>query len=123
VVGAEHDAPGSGCAEHSRHCTRHRILGHGCRGRGWGDAGIEKRFPGTPRLGDTVIDHERVARKPGGDTFDVAAIYTVDEHGRFEERPVVWHPERLADLDDGELARHGGHLQALPAHRRLRRAE
>jgi hypothetical protein len=27
-------------------------------------------------VGDTVIDHERVARKPGGETFDVAAIYT-----------------------------------------------
>lgn len=28
-------------------------------------------------IGNTVIDHERVARTPGGDTFDVAAIYTV----------------------------------------------
>ena len=28
-------------------------------------------------LGNTVIDHERVARKPGGDTFDVVAIYTI----------------------------------------------
>jgi hypothetical protein len=28
-------------------------------------------------VGDTVVDHERVARKPGGDTFDVAAIYTI----------------------------------------------
>ncbi|HWA62860.1 MAG TPA: nuclear transport factor 2 family protein [Caulobacteraceae bacterium] len=27
-------------------------------------------------VGNTVIDHERVARTPGGDTFDVAAIYT-----------------------------------------------
>ena len=32
---------------------------------------------GRIALGDTVIDHERVARKPGGDTFDVAAIYTI----------------------------------------------
>jgi len=24
-----------------------------------------------------VIDHERVARKPGAETFDVAAIYTI----------------------------------------------
>ncbi|MGA0600719.1 nuclear transport factor 2 family protein [Caulobacter sp. KR2-114] len=28
-------------------------------------------------IGNTVIDHERVARTPGGDTFDVAAIYTI----------------------------------------------
>ena len=28
-------------------------------------------------VGDTVIDHERVARAPTGDTFDVAAIYTI----------------------------------------------
>ncbi|MDP3855567.1 nuclear transport factor 2 family protein [Phenylobacterium sp.] len=28
-------------------------------------------------VGNTVIDHERVARTPGGDTFDVAAIYTI----------------------------------------------
>lgn len=30
-------------------------------------------------VGNTVIDHERVARKPGGDTFEVAAIYTVSD--------------------------------------------
>jgi hypothetical protein len=28
-------------------------------------------------VGRTVIDHERVSRKPGGDTFEVAAIYTI----------------------------------------------
>lgn len=28
-------------------------------------------------LGTTVIDHERVERAPGGDRFDVAAIYTL----------------------------------------------
>ena len=28
-------------------------------------------------VGATVIDHERVSRTPGGDTFDVAAIYTI----------------------------------------------
>jgi hypothetical protein len=28
-------------------------------------------------LGDKVIDHERVTRSPGGDSFEVAAIYTV----------------------------------------------
>jgi hypothetical protein len=28
-------------------------------------------------VGDTVVDHERVARTPGGETFDVAAIYTI----------------------------------------------
>ncbi|MDP3659857.1 nuclear transport factor 2 family protein [Phenylobacterium sp.] len=27
-------------------------------------------------LGTSVIDHERVVRKPGGETFEVAAIYT-----------------------------------------------
>ena len=27
-------------------------------------------------LGNTVIDHERVIRKPGGDQFQVGAIYT-----------------------------------------------
>lgn len=27
-------------------------------------------------VGQTVIDHERVARRPGGETFEVAAIYT-----------------------------------------------
>jgi len=28
-------------------------------------------------VGNTVIDHERVSRTPGGDTFEVAAIYTI----------------------------------------------
>lgn len=28
-------------------------------------------------IGTTVIDHERVARAPGGQPFDVAAIYTI----------------------------------------------
>jgi len=28
-------------------------------------------------IGPTVIDHERVRRTPGGDSFDVAAIYTI----------------------------------------------
>jgi hypothetical protein len=27
-------------------------------------------------LGQTIIDHERVIRRPGGETFDVAAIYS-----------------------------------------------
>lgn len=30
-------------------------------------------------LGSTVIDHERVERSPGGEQFDVAAIYTVKD--------------------------------------------
>ena len=34
---------------------------------------------------------------------DVATIYTADDHGRFEDRPVVWHPGRLAGLDDRPL--------------------
>jgi signal transduction histidine kinase/amino acid transporter len=44
---------------------------------------------------------------------DVAAIYTVDEHGRFEDRPVVWHPERLAALDDGSLGLNEGNRRFL----------
>jgi hypothetical protein len=28
------------------------------------------------QIGDTVIDHERVARKPGGETFEVGCIYS-----------------------------------------------
>lgn len=28
-------------------------------------------------VGDTVIDHERVTRAPGGEEFEVAAIYTI----------------------------------------------
>jgi len=30
-------------------------------------------------VGNVVIDHERVTRKPGGDAFEVAAIYTVSD--------------------------------------------
>jgi len=30
-------------------------------------------------VGDTVIDHERVTRAPDGETFEVAAIYTIRE--------------------------------------------
>lgn len=30
-------------------------------------------------VGARVIDHERVLRAPGGDTFEVAAIYTVSD--------------------------------------------
>jgi uncharacterized protein (TIGR02246 family) len=29
-------------------------------------------------LGTTVIDHEQVERSPGGDKFEVAAIYTIE---------------------------------------------
>jgi uncharacterized protein (TIGR02246 family) len=32
-------------------------------------------------LGTTVIDHEQVERSPGGDRFEVAAIYTI-KHGK-----------------------------------------
>jgi uncharacterized protein (TIGR02246 family) len=32
-------------------------------------------------LGTTVIDHEAVERSPGGETFEVAAIYTI-RHGK-----------------------------------------
>ena len=28
-------------------------------------------------LSNTVIDHEKVIRRPGGETFEVAAIYTI----------------------------------------------
>jgi signal transduction histidine kinase/amino acid transporter len=35
---------------------------------------------------------------------DVVAIYTADETGRFEDRPTVWHPDRLADRGDEPLA-------------------
>ena len=34
---------------------------------------------GRMTLGHTVIDHERVIRKPGGDQFEVAAIYTLSD--------------------------------------------
>jgi uncharacterized protein (TIGR02246 family) len=30
-------------------------------------------------LGTTVIDHEQVERSPGGDKFEVAAIYTIKD--------------------------------------------
>ena len=30
-------------------------------------------------IGSRVIDHELVTRKPGGDTFEVAAIYTISD--------------------------------------------
>jgi hypothetical protein len=30
-------------------------------------------------IGHTVIDHELVIRKPGGDQFEVAAIYTISD--------------------------------------------
>ena len=30
-------------------------------------------------IGSRVIDHELVARTPGGDTFEVAAIYTISD--------------------------------------------
>jgi uncharacterized protein (TIGR02246 family) len=30
-------------------------------------------------LGTTVIDHEQVERSPGGDRFEVAAIYTIKD--------------------------------------------
>jgi ABC transport system ATP-binding/permease protein len=34
-------------------------------GRGWGRAGVEKRYPGTPRLGDTVIELHGVGHRYG----------------------------------------------------------
>jgi len=46
--------------------------------------GVFKQFPENKvellnRIvcGATVIDHERVVRKPGGDSFEVIAIYTL----------------------------------------------
>lgn len=39
--------------------------GGGRAGRGWGTAGIEKRYPGTPRLGDTVIELHGVGHHYG----------------------------------------------------------
>ena len=39
---------------------------------------------------------------------DVVAVYTADEQGGFEDRPVVWHPDRLPGLDDGPLRLTGG---------------
>lgn len=32
---------------------------------------------GRIAVGNTVIDHELVIRKPGGDTFEVAVVYTI----------------------------------------------
>ncbi|HEY9218955.1 MAG TPA: nuclear transport factor 2 family protein [Phenylobacterium sp.] len=32
---------------------------------------------GRIAVGNTVIDHEKVVRAPGGETFEVAAIYTI----------------------------------------------
>jgi ATP-binding cassette subfamily F protein uup len=37
--------------------------GDGKGGRGWGSAGVEKRYPGTPRLGDKVIDLHGVGHR------------------------------------------------------------
>ena len=34
---------------------------------------------GRMTIGHTVIDHELVIRKPGGDQFEVAAIYTISD--------------------------------------------
>lgn len=49
-------------------------------------ADLWARFPqnkaelkGRHVLGQRVIDHEHVVRAPGGDTFDVAAIYTISD--------------------------------------------
>jgi hypothetical protein len=46
--------------------------------------GVFKQFPqnkvellGRVAVGSTVIDHEKVIRSPGGDTFEVIAIYTL----------------------------------------------
>jgi hypothetical protein len=46
--------------------------------------GVFKQFPQNKvelinrmAVGATVIDHERVVRSPGGDTFEVIAIYTL----------------------------------------------
>jgi hypothetical protein len=46
--------------------------------------GVFKRFPQNKVellnrmvLGATVIDHEKVVRSPGGETFEVIAIYTI----------------------------------------------
>ena len=47
-------------------------------------AGTFEQFPqnkaellGRIAVGSTVIDHEKVIRAPGGDTFEVIAIYTL----------------------------------------------
>jgi two-component system, OmpR family, phosphate regulon sensor histidine kinase PhoR len=44
---------------------------------------------------------------------DVVAIYSADEHGRFEDRPVVWHPERMASADDRRLTLTGANRRFL----------
>jgi hypothetical protein len=47
-------------------------------------AGVFQQFPenkvellGRMAVGATVIDHEKVVRSPGGETFEVIAIYTL----------------------------------------------
>ena len=35
---------------------------------------------------------------------DVVVVYTADDTGRFEDRPTVWHPDRVPDPDDDTLA-------------------
>jgi hypothetical protein len=47
-------------------------------------AGVFKQFPQNKAellnriaVGSTVIDHERVVRSPGGESFEVIAIYTL----------------------------------------------
>jgi len=47
-------------------------------------AGVFAKFPQNKAellsrmaVGPTVIDHERVIRSPGGETFEVIAIYTI----------------------------------------------
>ena len=44
---------------------------------------------------------------------DVVAVYTADEVGRFEDHPVVWHPDRLPDLNDGPLSLTGASRRFL----------
>jgi hypothetical protein len=63
---------GAGVTEQGAEAIRHRY------------ANMFQKFPKNHAevvhrivLGDKVIDHERVTRAPGGDSFEVAAIYTV----------------------------------------------
>lgn len=63
---------GAGVTENGAEAIRHRY------------ANMFQKFPQNRAevvhrivLGDKVIDHERVTRSPGGDSFEVAAIYTV----------------------------------------------
>jgi ATP-binding cassette subfamily F protein uup len=61
----------------------------GTPGRGWGAAGIEKRYPGTPRLGDKVIDlhgvgHRYPPRSSGGDGGDVGDATAPDGRWLFD---------------------------------------